>query len=223
MISLIGFLLPLGIGAAISPVSIAVCLMLLNTKKPLANAVAFLIGYSAVLVTIGTFSLVFFEGGGAEDAERPSDIKNTIDAVFGIFFLVLALKSWLKAPDPNAPPPSWIAAISTIGVSKALLFGMVIMATNFSSLPLYLSGLKEIVTANIGIVDSILVLTLFILLVEVGLLVPIAAYALAPHRSSAVLSATLRWLEKNNRVISIFIFVIFGILLFAKGITGFWG
>jgi len=222
MINLVGLLLPLGIGAAISPVSIAVCLMLLNTRKPLANAVAFLIGYSAVLVVIGIFSLVFFGGGGAKDAERSSDIKNTIDAVFGIFFLGLALKSWLGTPDPNAPPPGWIAAISTIGVSKALLFGMVIMTTNFSSLPLYLSGLKEIVTANIGVVDSILVLVLFILLIEVGLLVPTVASALAPHRSSAVLGATLRWLEKNYRGISIFIFVVFGILLSAKGITGLW-
>ncbi len=98
MVSLIGLLLPLGIGAAISPVSIAVCLMLLNTRKPLANAVAFLIGYSAFLVAIGIFSLAFFGGGGTEDAGRPSDIKNTIDAMFGIFFLVLALKSWLKRP-----------------------------------------------------------------------------------------------------------------------------
>ncbi len=63
---------------------------------------------------------------------------------------------------------------------------------------------------------------LFILLIEVGLLVPAAAYALAPHRSSAVLGATLQWLEKNSQVISIFIFMIFGTLLFAKGIMRLW-
>jgi hypothetical protein len=200
MTSLVGFLLPLGVGATISPMATAVCLMLLNTRRPLAKAVAFLIGYSTGLVAIGILSLVFFGGGGTADAGRSSAIKDTIDATFGIFFLVMALKIWLKAPDPNAPPPGWIDVIDTIGVGKALLFRIILMATNFSSLPLYLSGLKEIVTANIGILDGILVLALFILLVEIGLLVPIVAYALAPQRSSVVLGTVLQWIEKNNRI-----------------------
>ena len=57
---------------------------------------------------------------------------------------------------------------------------MMMVSLNFSSLPLYISGLKEIVTANVGIGASILVLAVFILLIEVGLLVSIASYALAP-------------------------------------------
>lgn len=223
MDSLLGLLLPLGIGAAISPIPTTICIMLLSTRKPLTNAVAFLIGYSAVLVAVGIFSLAFFGAGTTEHTERSSDIKNTIDVMFGGIFLVLALKIGLKAPDPNDPPPGWIAAISTMGVGKALLFGMVMMATNFSSLPLYISGLKEIITADIGVADSILALALFILLIEVELLIPTVAYALAPRRAGAVLGATRQWLEKNNRVINIFVFVVFGGLLLVKGITGLWG
>jgi threonine/homoserine/homoserine lactone efflux protein len=223
MDSLLGLLLPLGIGAAISPIPTTICIMLLSTRKPLTNTVAFLIGYSAVLVAVGIFSLAFFGAGTIEHTERSSDIKNTIDVMFGGIFLVLALKVSLKAPDPNAPPPGWIATINTIEAGKALLFGMVMMATNFSSLPLYISGLKEIITADIGVADSILVLALFILLIEVELLVPTVAYALAPRRTGAVLGTTRQWLEKNNRVISIFVFVVFGGLLLFKGITGLWG
>jgi hypothetical protein len=107
-------------------------------------------------------------------------------------------------------------------VGKALLFGIVMMATNFSSLPLYISGLKEIITADIGVANSILVLALSILLIEVELLVPTVAYALAPRRAGAVLGATHQWLVKNNRVINIFVFVVFGGLLLVKGITGLW-
>ena len=222
MTTLFGLLLPLGIGAAISPIPTTICIMLLSARKPLGKATAFLIGYSAVLVAIGIFALTIFGGGVSEHNERSSTIKDTIDAMLGVLLLVLALKMWLRAPDPSAPPSKWMDAIGSMGTGKALLFGMIMIATNFSSLPLYISGLKEIVTANIGTAGSILVLVLFILLVEVELLVPIVAYALAPRRASATLSATREWLEKNNRVISIFIFVIFGVLLLVKGVMGLW-
>ena len=225
MSGLLGLLLPLGIGAAISPIPTAICLMLLGAgRNRLTNAVAFLVGSSAVLVAIGILALVFFGGGGTGTGSgKPSDIKDTIDAVIGVFLLLFAFKLWLKAPDPNAPPPRWMAAVDSLGPGKALLFGMMMTSLNFSSLPLYISGLKEIVTANVGIGTSILVLALFILLIEVGLLVPIASYALAPRRAGAVLDAALRWLEKNNRILSILLFAVFGAWLSIKGVTGLLG
>jgi len=222
MTGLLGLLLPLGLGAAISPFPTTICIMLLSTRKPLMNAFVFLIGYSAVLVAVGVLAVTVFGSGGGGDTE-PSDrsvaIKGTIDVVFGVLFLMLALKMWLKAVDPNAPPPGWMAAISSISTGKAFLFGLIMMGTNFTSLPLYISGLKEIVTANIGTAQSIFALTLFILLVVVELLVPIVVYALSPHRAGALLGAARQWLEKNNRVITIFVFVIFGILLLVRGIS----
>jgi hypothetical protein len=222
MISLLGLLLPLGIGAAISPVPTSICIMLLSTRKPLINAIVFLTGYSAVLVAIGVLALTVFGGavgGGSEPGERSLAIKGTIDTVFGVLFLIFALKMWLKSTDPNAPPPRWIAAISSISTGEALLFGLFTMGTNFTSLPLYISGLKEIVTANIGTAGRIFALTLFILLVVVELLVPVVVYALAPRRAGAFLGVARQWLEKNNRVITIFVFVVFGILLLVRGIT----
>jgi|SRR5215204_3481705 len=131
------------------------------------NAFAFLIGYSAVLVAVGVLALSVFGGGGdggSEPSDRSLAIKGTIDTVFGVLFLILALKMWLKATDPNAPPPRWMATISSISTGEALLFGVIMMGTtNFTSLPLYISGLKEVVTANIGPARSIFALTLFTL------------------------------------------------------------
>ena len=49
------------------------------------------------------------------------------------------------------------------------------------------------------------------------------SYALAPRRAGVVLSTILRWIEKNNRLVSIFVFVVFGGLLLVKGIAGFGG
>jgi threonine/homoserine/homoserine lactone efflux protein len=208
-------LLPLGIGAAISPWPTTVTIMFLSTGRPLAKALAYLIGYSAVLVAIGIFSLTVFGGGDYEGGDRSSAVGGTLDVVFGILFLVLALKLWLKAPDPSAPPPRWMSAFESINIGGAFLLGVFMMVTNFSTLPLYIAGLKELVTANLNPAGNLFALVLFILLIVVELLVPTVVYARSPRRGGELLDGARQWLEKYNRVISICIFVFYGILLLA--------
>ena len=208
-------LLPLGIGAAISPWPTTVTIMFLSTGRPLAKALAYLTGYSAVLVALGIFALTVFGGGDYEGGDRSSAVGGTIDVVFGILFLVLALKLWLKAPDPSAPPPRWMSAFGSINTIGAFLLGVFMMVTNFSTLPLYIAGLKEIVTANLNPAGTLFALVLFILLIVVELLVPIGVYARSPGRGGELLDGARQWLEKYNRVITICIFVFYGILLLA--------
>jgi threonine/homoserine/homoserine lactone efflux protein len=216
LLSLLLFsLLPLGIGAAISPWPTTVTIIFLSTGRPLAKALAYLIGYSAVLVAIGIFSLTVFGGGDYEGGDRSSAVGGTLDVVFGILFLVLALKLWLKAPDPSAPPPRWMSAFESINIGGAFLLGVFMMVTNFSTLPLYIAGLKEIVTANLNSGGNLFALVLFILLIVVELLVPIVVYARSPRRGGELLAGARQWLEKYNRVITICIFVFYGILLLA--------
>jgi threonine/homoserine/homoserine lactone efflux protein len=215
-LSLILFsLLPLGIGAAISPWPTTVTIMFLSTGRPLAKALAYLIGYSAVLVAIGIVALTVFGGGDYEGGDRSSAVGGTLDVVFGILFLGLALKLWLKAPDPSAPPPRWMSAFESINIGGAFLLGVFMMVTNFSTLPLYIAGLKEIVTAKLDPAGNLFALVLFILLIVVELLVPTVVYARSPRRGGELLDGARQWLEKYNRVISICIFVFYGILLLA--------
>ena len=208
-------LLPLGIGAAISPWPTTVTIMFLSTGRPLAKALAYLIGYSAVLVAIGIFALTVFGDGNSDGGDRSSAVGGSIDVVFGILFLVLALKLWLKAPDPSAPPPRWMSAFESINISGAFLLGLFMMVTNFSTLPLYIAGLKEIVTAKLDPAGNLFALVLFILLIVVELLVPTVVYARSPRRGGELLDGARQWLEKYNRVITICIFVFYGILLLA--------
>lgn len=208
-------LLPLGIGAAISPWPTTVTIMFLSTGRPLAKALAYLIGYSAVLVAIGIVALTVFGGGDYEGGDRSSAVGGTLDVVFGILFLGLALKLWLKAPDPSAPPPRWMSAFESINIGGAFLLGVFMMVTNFSTLPLYIAGLKELVTANLNPAGNLFALVLFILLIVVELLVPTVVYARSPRRGGELLDGARQWLEKYNRVITICIFVFYGILLLA--------
>jgi threonine/homoserine/homoserine lactone efflux protein len=124
-------------------------------------------------------------------------------------------------PRPQRSSPKWVAAIDAITPAKALLVGTIVILTNPTTLALYVSGLKEIVAANLGVVGSVVVLALFIALVETEFLVPIALYVAVPgRRAKALLGAAQRWLEGHNRAVMIAVFGIFGVLLVAKGASG---
>ncbi|MDQ5817536.1 MAG: GAP family protein [Actinomycetota bacterium] len=173
MAEVLGHLVAVGIGAAISSVATAICIALLGSGKALENTLAFTLGYAAVLAAIALVAFVFF-GTGAGSVERSSEVRDTIDAAIGVLLLVFALKAYLKSPDPNSSPPKWVVALDSVTPTKALLVGTIVILTNPTTLALYVSGLKEIVATDLGVVGSVVVLALFVALVEVEFLVPIA-------------------------------------------------
>ena len=61
------------------------------------------------------------------------------------------------------------------------------MGTDVGALALFVSGLKEIVAADLGAANSAIAFALFVLVVEMALVVPIALYTVAPGRGGAML------------------------------------
>ncbi len=113
------------------------------------------------LVVIGILALAFF-GGEPLPSERSSTIGHSIDAVLGVLFLVFALKRCLYVPDPDAPPPRLLSSLERIAPGKSFVLGTLMTVTNFTSLALYVSGLKDIVVAKVGALGSVTAFTLLI-------------------------------------------------------------
>jgi hypothetical protein len=218
MTDLLAQVLPVAVGAAISPAPTTVCILLLTSRRPLPNAVAFLVGNGLVFVAIGTLALAVF-GGEPLTSDRSSTTGHTIDAVLGVLFLMFAFKRYLYVPDPDAPPPKWMTSLDLIAPGKSFVFGALMMGTNFTTLALYVSGLKDIVLARAGALSSITAFALLVLIVMSGLLAPIVLYTIAPHRVAAVLDFVSEWLERNNRAIAIVFFALFGALLLVRGFS----
>lgn len=154
----------MALGGAISPTPTIICILLLTSRRPLTNATAFLAGNGLVLAVIGILALTLF-GGEPLPSDRSSTVGHTIDTVLGVLFLVFAFKRYLNAPDPNAPPPRWMSSLDLISPGKSFAFGKITMTTNFTTLPLYVSGLKDIVVAKIGILGSVTTFALLVVIV----------------------------------------------------------
>jgi hypothetical protein len=218
---LLAYVLLVGVGSGTSPVAATACIMLLNTGRPLATALAFMLGHSAVLASVGGAAFAGLGAGWGFVHPSPAT-RHALDAAIGALLVVFALAQWLIRTAPNAPSPRWMAAIGSATPGKAFLFGTIRMGTDVGALALFVSGLKEIVAADLGATNSVVAFALFVLVVEMALVVPIAVYAVAPGRGGAMLGRARRWLEKNTRPITIVLFAAFGILLLAKGASGLW-
>ena len=68
-----------------------------------------------------------------------------------------------------------------------------------------------------------LVYLIFVLAAQSLVLAPVVVALVAPAQSARLLDTALAWLERNNRVITIAVSLIFGVWFVWKGVTGLTG
>jgi hypothetical protein len=214
-------LLPLIVAAAVLPAWIIITLLLLRGKGGVIKAAAFAAGALAVRLLQGIlFGLIFGAATDGADEQEASVIASTLLLVVGILLLVTAVKKWRKEDDPDAPPPQWMTALGGLSALKAFGMGALLMAVALKQWVFTLSAIAVIEEAQLDPAGSVLSYLFFVLAAQSLVLAPVIAAALAPAQSARLLDATLGWLERNNRVITIAVSLIFGAWFLWKGLTG---
>jgi threonine/homoserine/homoserine lactone efflux protein len=104
----IGQVLSLGVGVALSPIPIIGVVLMLATPRARSNGLAFLFGWIAGLVVVGTVVLLVSSGADASSDGQPADWVNVLKIVLGALLLLVALKQWRGRPRAGAPSPSKI-------------------------------------------------------------------------------------------------------------------
>lgn len=104
----IGEILPLALGIAISPIPIIAAILMLLSPKARGTSVGFLIGWVlGVIVAVVIFTLVSSSLPESDDhASKP--IAGVIKIVLGVLLLLLAIKQWRSRPKatPNHRCPN---------------------------------------------------------------------------------------------------------------------
>ena len=120
-------ILPLIIGSAVVPVQIIIAILLLTSaKQGLAKAIAFVAGMTLVRLAQGVIFGFIFTGGSPDTAGRGREsgwIVPTLMLVLAILMLITAYRQWAKDPDPDAPPPKWLALPEKLTPLTALALG----------------------------------------------------------------------------------------------------
>ncbi len=142
MSTVIGELLPLALGVAISPVPIIAVILMLLAPHAKAASVAFLVGWVVgITVVVGLITLLV---GPVDDSQAsdPATWTSVVKLVLGAAVVLLGFKEWRSRPRPGetAELPKWMSAIDSVTPVKALGLGALLSAVNPKNLALCLTG-----------------------------------------------------------------------------------
>lgn len=213
---LLSRLIPLSLGAAVSPTVLALELVILSGKRAAGRATAFLAGVLLVFVGLTTIGLLLSHSASTSSA--PDTITKAVDGTAGTLLLLLALGTVLRAltRENVSQVDDEIKDTHDPGLLSAFLLGLAIMVTNFSTILLYLPAMRLISTAHISTDDKVFAVVLAFLITTAPIL---AIYGFAvgfPRLATPPLARLRRWIDRHQRTIGIAIEVIFGTYLLVK-------
>ena len=218
MAALLASVLPLAIGAAISPTLLALQLLVLTGKtKPLARAWALVAGSALVL---GAFSIL---GLTVLNHLHPDHHHGSVrDAVLmfvaAALLAALAVRSLVHRPTSGEQQTSRTAGrLSTAATPWFVGAGAIGMVVNFSTLVLFLAALHEITRSSVSLVGRGMAFALLFVITLLPVLVPVVLVMALGQRAQPPLEEVRRLVTRHARQIGIVIEVVFAVYLVVKG------
>lgn len=221
--SVIGEILPLALGVAISPIPIIAAILMLLSPKARVTSVGFLIGWVVgIVVAVTVFTLLAAIIPAADpDASKP--IQAVIQLILGALLLLLAIRQWRGRPKAGeeAALPKWMQAIDKVTFPLALGLGFLLSAVNPKNLLMAAGAGLDIGAAALPTGQVVLVIAIFTLIAASTVLVPVIGYLIAADRLRAPLDALRGWLAKENAIIMAVLLLVIGVSMIGKGIGSF--
>lgn len=222
MTDLLATLVPLALVSAVTPVQVAIGVLMLQSTGGVARATAYVGGMTVVRLVQGiVFGLVLHVGEPAADAgEGPGPAASALLLVVGIVMIVSGLRKLLKQPDEDAPPPAWMARVESAAPPAAFLLGAGYVGLSPKLWAFTLGAIGAIEGAELAPAMAVIAFVLFIVGAQAAHLIGIVAMALAPSRAQPALSAVSRFLQRWDRAIMVSLGLGIGLFLVIRALGG---
>lgn len=210
--------LPLALGAAVSPTILTIGILILagqHGRLRMAIFTACNIGLMVVLAIVGL--KVFSHAVTTNSSESMQSISATVDIVLGVVLLLLGVKMWIHGDSEKTEKPK--ETDSGLHPLRYALLGVAFTVTNFTTLVLYGPALKEIALAKLPSDEEILVTAILVAIATVTAWLPLVASVVAPKTATRILGDVKRFTTVHKRTISITVLFVFGAYLLWKGIA----
>jgi threonine/homoserine/homoserine lactone efflux protein len=221
--SVIGEILPLAVGIAISPIPIIAAILMLLSPKAKVTSVGFLLGWLAgILVAIALFTLLS-SVLPQQDESGSSPVAGAIKIILGALLLFLAAKQWRERPGEGeqAAMPKWMSAIDSFTTIKGLGLGFLLSAVNPKNLLLAISAGLIVGGASLSFGSTAVIIAVFVVLAGSTVLIPVLGYLVASDRLAGPLDRLRGWLVDNNATIMAVLLLVIGVSVIGKGIASF--
>jgi threonine/homoserine/homoserine lactone efflux protein len=218
----IGDLLPVALGVAISPVPIIAVILMLLAPHAKAASIAFLVGWVAgIAVVVGLVVLVMGPVDGSTSSDPPTWVS-VLKLVLGAAVVLLGAKEWRSRPHggEKATLPKWMSAIDSVTPVKAFGLGALLSAVNPKNLALCLSGGLLIGSAGLSGGDEVVAVAVFVVIGSSSVAVPVLGYLVAQRRLAHPLDELKEWLTVNNAAVMSVVLLVIGETIAGKGLAG---
>jgi threonine/homoserine/homoserine lactone efflux protein len=223
MADVIGDILPLAIGIAISPVPIIAVILMLFSRRARTNGPAFLIGWILGVAAVTVIVLLVANAGDVGTDSDASDTASGVKLVLGLLLVVLALRQWRGRPAPGevAAMPKWMSAIDAFTPVKAFATAIVLSAVNPKNLVLAVGAGAAISRGNLSGSEDAVAVVVFVALASSSIAIAVFAYLLGGSRAQHMLDGWKAWLTQHNAAVMTVLLLVMGVLLVGQGLDVF--
>ena len=185
------------------------------------NGPAFLVGWVlGVAVASGAIYAVANAANAATDSTA-SDSVSWLKIGLGVLLLGVARRNWAKRPKDGepAPMPKWMGAIESITPVKAFGLAILLSVVNPKNLALTFgaaAGLAQV--PDLSTEDAIVALAVFVVLASVSVAGAVLYDLFGGAGAKAKLDELKSWMTLHSAAVMAVLFLVFGVVLIAKGI-----
>lgn len=217
----IGDLLPVALGVAISPVPIIAVILMLLSPRATAASIAFMVGW-VIGVTAAVTLVALLVDPATSDSSDPSLTASIIKIVLGVAAMALGVQQWRARPSRGeaAKLPGWMAAIDKVTPIRALALAVALAALNPKNLTLCLAGGVSIGGADLTTSETVTAIAVFVAIASSTVVVPVVGYLVARNRVAQPLESLRVWLTDNNAVVMAVLLLVIGVTILGKGLAG---
>ena len=219
--SLISHVLPLALGAAVSPTIMTLSVLVLSGPHGKARQAVF------TAVNVGLMSVIAIVGGSvlahAATRHRSGKVHTAsavIDITLGVvLLLLLAREHWAPAQDTEKTQAAKAAVEPGVAPLRYVGLGIALTISNFTTLALFLPALKEIGISRQPRINELIAGAMLVIIATVTSWGPLLLSVIAPRPAESILSAINRFTTTYKQQIVQVVLLVFGVYLLVKGLT----
>ena len=217
MPSLLLQLLPLALGAAVSPTLLMVEVLALSTRTA-ALLRGWLVAAGATLALGAYVALGLLAGAGISGRHRPHHaIDASIDLLAALLLAWLLLHQWI-ARRRGRTGTSLSERLDDASSKTFFIAGLLLMCTNFSTLILVMPALRLITRSELVLGDRSLAVALLMAIALMPVLLPVGLVSALGKRAQPALDGLNRVVSRWSYQISLALELIFLAYFLVKGI-----
>ncbi|MEZ5186443.1 MAG: GAP family protein [Candidatus Nanopelagicales bacterium] len=221
-LSLLLQVLPLAIGAAISPTFLAMQVVVLTSgaSGALRRGWALAVGSMSGLLLISFGGLSLLSGLPDVQTGKASYPEAAILIIGGLALLIIGAVTIRRPPAPIQNQPGEGIMAKVVDARPPVLFGIgfLRLIVNATTLALYIPALHVITQSSNGNVVKALVFVVLFAITEIAVVGPVLAVTLLGERAKPVLTGIHEAIQRHSKQLTVTTCLGFGLLLLALGV-----